>query len=197
VRTRLIVVGVAAVLAASGCTGGSPADREPAPADDRLDVSDCVVQDSAAAAWREVACDDPGALASVTKVEFGGAGVAGALAEPDCPAGTDHALRATDLPGVRFTFACARNLKPPHPGDPGEGGGPDIVVGDCVYSQSNLAKVEEVRCDGAGGSRPTHRVTLVTVAACPPPSALTIDVGARPFGNASPSAQRVACAEAL
>lgn len=193
-----------AVLA--GCTdqsrrsGGTTTD----PVDNYLRLSDCVAPAAPEAfggIWREVACDDPAAVGTVTHLENGGAGLAGAMTEPDCPAGTDHAIRVTSAHlGGRaptYLFACVRNLKPPHPGDPGGGGGPDIVVGDCVHSKDNLAKVEETPCDGSGDLEPTHQVALVTRAICPPGYDAAFTFGRRQLVDPNPLDRQVACARAL
>ncbi|GAA3747224.1 hypothetical protein GCM10022225_33750 [Plantactinospora mayteni] len=187
----------------AGCAEESPRDAGATGAvDDTLRVSDCVAPggpDATSESWREVACDDAAAVASVISVDVGGLGMAGALAEPDCPAGTDHVVRVIRTQqgsAAGFTFACARNLKPPHPGDPGEGGGPGIVVGDCV-SEPRLGPVEETRCDGTGERKPTHRITQMMVGACPPGSDATFTIGGQRSGAPDPSSQRVACAEAL
>ncbi|MEE6260642.1 hypothetical protein [Plantactinospora sonchi] len=202
--SRVVAAGVLlAVLA--GCTDQSRRSASASdPVDNYLGLSDCVaptVPDASDGTWREVACDDPAAVASVTQVENGGAGLAGAFADPDCPTGTDHAIRVISgrLAGRAGShlFACVRNLKPPHPGDPGQGGGPDIVVGDCVYSEAHLAKVEETPCDGSGDLVPTHRVTLVTTAICPPGSAATFTIGRAQLVAPNPLHQQVACADEL
>jgi hypothetical protein len=33
-------------------------------------------------------------------------------------------------------YACLRDLEPPHPGDPGGGGGPRGIPGDCLYGRA-------------------------------------------------------------
>ncbi|SDS55519.1 hypothetical protein [Actinoplanes derwentensis] len=196
-------VPLAVLLAAlvGGCSGGSPrVARTPSPADDGLNTSDCVAPQNASAgggSWQEVACEDPAAVAEVIQVDGVGGGVAGAMAEPDCPEGTDHALRGTDFgllqQKVTWSFVCARNLKPPHPGDPGEGGGPGIVEGDCVRVTEGLANVEEVPCDGQ--PKATHRVTIIIQAICPPGNDASFAIGRAQFGD--PLSQKVACAEKL
>jgi hypothetical protein len=73
-----------------------------------------------------------------------------------CPADTDVAFVAEDpASGLDRQVVCARNLEPPHPGDPGGGGG-DPVVGDCVYVLGSDAAgqlddvVVEMPCDEPG-----------------------------------------------
>ncbi|SPT50767.1 hypothetical protein K8Z49_20780 [Actinomadura madurae] len=86
-----------------------------------------------------VSCDDAGAKARVVKItdkgEASGFGY-GTRAEPDCPAGTDGVTNVREKKdGKRYYEACVRNLKGPHPGDPGAGGA-FLSVGDCVSSGS-------------------------------------------------------------
>ncbi len=50
-----------------------------------------------------------------------------------CPDDTDQIFQTTGGLTAGDPLACGRNLAPPHPGDPGGGGGPKIIVGDCVW----------------------------------------------------------------
>ncbi|MFJ2773486.1 hypothetical protein [Streptomyces sp. NPDC087300] len=114
---------------------------------------------------------------------------------PACPARTDFVLHisesrpAVDEDGdgeVPRGYACMRNLEPPHPGDPGGGGGPRTVVGDCVYG-AGRGRVRETACDGSGRRDPEYRVaTAVTRRAeCPPATQLYVSLGGeRPVGCA-------------
>ncbi|MDT3728068.1 hypothetical protein ROS62_25605 [Streptomyces sp. DSM 41972] len=84
--------------------------------------------------------------------------------------------------------ACMRNLQPPHPGDPGGGGGPRTVVGDCVYALDG-GKVREAACDGSGPRKPEFKVTKAVDArsTCPASTALYVRLGgASPVGCAVP-----------
>ncbi|MCZ9346123.1 hypothetical protein NGM37_51245, partial [Streptomyces sp. TRM76130] len=54
-------------------------------------------------------------------------------------------------------YACMRNLQPPHPGDPGSGGGPRTIVGDCVYEAGD-GQVRETPCAGTGERAPQYKV---------------------------------------
>ncbi|WP_326770320.1 hypothetical protein OG978_17975 [Streptomyces sp. NBC_01591] len=60
-------------------------------------------------------------------------------------------------------YACMRNLKPPHPGDKGGGGGPRIEVGDCVDSGGKSGDpVVEAACRTKGKKNgATHRITKI------------------------------------
>lgn len=86
-----------------------------------------------------VSCDDAGAKGKVVKItdegEASGFRV-GSRAEPDCPSGTDGVANVRGKKDdKRYYEACVRNLKGPHPGDPGAGGA-FLSVGDCVSSGS-------------------------------------------------------------
>lgn len=116
---------------------------------------------------------------------------------PSCPANTDFVLHisetrpASDEDGdgaVPQGYACMRKLQPPHPGDPGGGGGPRTVVGDCVYS-SGSGEVRETACDGKGEKPPEYRVTSAVEdrSKCPPSTELYVQLGGtEPVGCARP-----------
>ncbi|MGW4383261.1 hypothetical protein [Kitasatospora sp. NPDC004531] len=163
--------------------------------------------------YEMVPCDSPNAEAKVTKRSGTLTGVAAALPHgADCPDGTDAALDLTQnaLTGVtnnRAAWACLRNLRDPHPGDPGGGGGVGIVVGDCVYatkSASGSDTVAETRCDGQGDHKPEYKVDKEyvkqtvqlkgsTEATCPDEATVTFTIPAPPGTLAmNPT---VACAE--
>ncbi|MFE9025987.1 hypothetical protein ACFYOA_06935 [Streptomyces iakyrus] len=116
---------------------------------------------------------------------------------PRCPATTDFVLHiseqrpASDEDGdgaVPQGYACMRNLQPPHPGDPGGGGGPRTIVGDCVYSSGD-GQVRETACDGGGEREPQYKVVRAVTdrADCPGTTALYVRLGGkRPVGCARP-----------
>ncbi|MEK8170972.1 hypothetical protein NKH77_19675 [Streptomyces sp. M19] len=64
------------------------------------------------------------------------------------------------------------------PGDPGRGGGPRTVVGDCVYD-ADRGEVRETACDGSGARAPRFKVaaTVGRRGDCPPATALYIQLG--------------------
>lgn len=106
---------------------------------------------------------------------------------PSCPARTDFVLHISeDRPAVDEDgngavprgYACMRNLELPHPGDPGGGGGPRTVVGDCVYS-AGRGEVRETACDGSGPKTPEYRVTVAVSerALCPAATELYVSLG--------------------
>ncbi|MFI0240180.1 hypothetical protein [Streptomyces sp. NPDC016845] len=114
----------------------------------------------------EVGCADRGAVARVTARHEGSTANG-----PACPARTDFVLHISETHAtpdghdadengdgkVTRGYACMRNLRPPHPGDPGAGGGPRTIVGDCVYS-TGRGQVRETACDGSGEHAPEFRV---------------------------------------
>jgi hypothetical protein len=116
---------------------------------------------------------------------------------PLCPGTTDFVLHiseqspAVDEDGdgaVPQGYACMRNLTPPHPGDPGGGGGPRTIVGDCVYGSGD-GQVRETACDGKGEKKPEHKVTKAAAnrANCPMSTALYVQLqGEKPVGCARP-----------
>ncbi|MEV0476471.1 hypothetical protein AB0I50_42455, partial [Streptomyces prunicolor] len=89
---------------------------------------------------------------------------------------------------VGGVHACMRNLEPPHPGDPGGGGGPRTIVGDCVYG-SGSGQVRETACDGSGQRKPQYKVVKAVLrrASCPASTALYVQLGGeQPVGCARP-----------
>lgn len=120
---------------------------------------------------------------------------------PPCPVTTDFVLHiseshpAPDGKADRTApqgYACMRNLEPPHPGDPGGGGGPHTIVGDCVYG-AGKGEVRETACDGKGRHAPQYKVASAVArrSQCPPSTALYVELGgARPVGCALPVPHR-------
>ncbi|MEU4210531.1 hypothetical protein AB0F13_11160 [Streptomyces sp. NPDC026206] len=104
---------------------------------------------------------------------------------PRCPGTTDFVLHITavntgtsESASAPEGYACMRNLRPPHPGDPGRGGGPLTVTGDCVYTERR-GVVKETACEGSRGRAPEFRVeeTAGTREDCPPDTDLYVQVG--------------------
>ncbi|MER6284133.1 hypothetical protein [Streptomyces sviceus] len=116
---------------------------------------------------------------------------------PPCPATTDFVLHISEQSqisdedgdgAVPQGYACMRNLQPPHPGDPGGGGGPRTIVGDCVYG-SGSGQVRETACDGKGARKPQYKVVkaVATRSRCPLSTALYVQLGGpQPVGCARP-----------
>ncbi|MFE3030279.1 hypothetical protein ACFXKY_01365 [Streptomyces canus] len=116
---------------------------------------------------------------------------------PPCPATTDFVLHISEQSqisdedgdgAVPQGYACMRNLQPPHPGDPGGGGGPRTIVGDCVYG-SGSGQVRETACDGKGARKPQYKVmkAVASRSRCPLSTALYVQLGGpQPVGCARP-----------
>jgi hypothetical protein len=181
----------------TGCRGpaGAPVgDARPTPATtvgygaEFLAVGEC--SSFGTTSFTEVPCASERAAARVV-ARYDGAVTDGPL----CPATTDFVLHisaqaaAADEDGdgaIPQGYACMRDLEPPHPGDPGGGGGPRTIPGDCVYS-SGRGQVRETPCDGSGRHRPQYRITRATAARedCPASTALYVQLGGdRPVGCA-------------
>ncbi len=133
-------------------------------------------------AFREVSCASEKAAARVL------ARHEGLQADgPACPPRTDFVLHisesrpAFDEDGdgaVPRGYACMRNLEEPHPGDPGKGGGPRTVVGDCLYT-ARKGQVKETPCDGSGEMAAEYTVVAAVQrrAQCPPATQLYVRLG--------------------
>jgi hypothetical protein len=140
--------------------------------------------------FAEVPCTGERAVAKVTARHEGRP-----AGGPACPADTDFVLHVSDRRSVSDEdgdgvtprgYACMRNLRPPHPGDPGGGGGPLTVAGDCVYGTGE-GEVRETACDGSGERDPEFEVTRAVTGRdrCPPSTALYVRLGGdRPVGCA-------------
>ncbi|MFF0447460.1 hypothetical protein ACFYT4_13810 [Streptomyces sp. NPDC004609] len=184
------------VLLATGCrdTGGTPSATPSPPVSPStghgsvfLGTGDC---GSRGKSFREVPCTSEKAVARVL-ARHGGRPATG----PACPVDTDFVLHisesrvTTDEDGdgiVGQGYACMRNLEPPHPGDPGGGGGPHTVTGDCVYDAGG-GRVKETACDGSGKRPPAFRIgsAVARKAQCPTSTDLYVRLrGDRPVGCA-------------
>ncbi|WP_394433893.1 hypothetical protein [Streptomyces sp. SGAir0957] len=158
-------------LALVGCQAlsGSGDDPPPKPTPSGtaavfLSAGECGARRSSG--FVEVRCGGGRAVARVTARHEGSTANG-----PACPARTDFVLHISETHmtpdghdadengdgEVTRGYACMRNLRPPHPGDPGAGGGPRTIVGDCVYS-TGRGQVRETACDGSGGHAPQYRV---------------------------------------
>ncbi len=170
-------------LVAVGCRGGasgaegtlSPVSA-PRPTPTFLDTGGCAAREGAASspAFLEVSCTSERAAARVL-VRRAGAVAAGAAV--DCPLTTDFVLYVSEGAPAARGYACMRNLEAPHPGDPGGGGGPFTVVGDCVYA-TGPDQVRETPCDGSGVRAPQHRVASAVArrGLCPPGTTLYVQL---------------------
>ncbi|MEU7137587.1 hypothetical protein [Streptomyces sp. NPDC046261] len=131
-------------------------------------------------AFGEVDCASEQATATVLARYYGPQ-----AGGPRCPQTTDFVLHITavntgtsESESAPEGYACMRNLRPPHPGDPGRGGGPLTVVGDCVYTERH-GVVKETACEGTAARSPEFRVeeTARTRDDCPPDTDLYVQVG--------------------
>ncbi|MFJ2900180.1 hypothetical protein ACIO87_35570 [Streptomyces sp. NPDC087218] len=118
--------------------------------------------------YREVPCKDPKAVAKVETRTL--VGSSEPFSATSCPKHADFAIDVPlsiaileSKPATGEGYACMRNLKPPHPGDTGGGGGPSIEVGDCVHSTPRSGDfTAEVACRTKGEKNgATHKVTKI------------------------------------
>ncbi|SNT02711.1 hypothetical protein [Actinacidiphila glaucinigra] len=186
----LAAVLLAACSPGPGATGSGAAGPDVSPATHDavfLDRGDCAAGDRVGA-YREVVCSDPGARARVVGRLYGllpaspsPAPPAAARAGDRCPPTTDFLLTVTAARPQGY--ACMRNLTAPHPGDPGGGGGPRTIAGDCVYT-SRKGRVKETPCDGSGPHAPQFRVVELARGrgSCPAGTVLYVGVGGGPAG---------------
>ncbi|KAB1142751.1 hypothetical protein F7R91_28635 [Streptomyces luteolifulvus] len=142
--------------------------------------------------FTEVACTSERAAARVVTRHDGTVGDG-----PLCPGTTDFVLHISEQRpsfdedgdgAVPQGYACMRSLQPPHPGDPGGGGGPRTIVGDCVHGLG-AGKVRETACDGKGEKKPQYKVTAAvrSRSKCPASTALYVQLGGtEPVGCARP-----------
>ncbi|MGW3147332.1 hypothetical protein ACWDG1_22140 [Streptomyces sp. NPDC001177] len=176
-------------LVATGCQrsqGSGEPVAKPAPAQTSgygvqfLAVDEC--SSFGTTSFTEVPCTGERAAARVVARYDGRMGDG-----PLCPATTDFVLHiseqrpSSDEDGdgtIPQGYACMRNLEPPHPGDPGGGGGPRTIVGDCVYSSGD-GQVRETACDGSGSRKPQYKVVKAGAGRteCPASTALYVQLG--------------------
>ncbi|WP_424891888.1 hypothetical protein [Streptomyces sp. XH2] len=191
-RAALLALVLAAVCTAGALTG-CRAGRQPAaaagaaasgarahPGHDPAFLARGECAGRAAGSFTEVSCRSAEAAARVL-ARYNGPRSGG----PRCPDETDFVLHINALDqgtseesSAPEGYACMRNLQPPHPGDPGMGGGPLTVTGDCLYAQRD-GVVKETACDGSGTRAPEYRVTTEVGARreCPPSTDLYVQVG--------------------
>ena len=173
------LTGVASVVLAA-CSQTSPPGAEAI--DQYSDVGDCLRPDTGRSqGFLQADCDDPEATVEIIEM----VGALGLESPPLCPPGTDLLVNGEQGPLVDGDIAavpetwCLRNLEPPHPGDPGQGGG-ELVPGDCFAIAEN-GEITEVPCTG-GSARPEHRLLANerTAEACPAETADPIELNAIP-----------------
>jgi hypothetical protein len=152
--------------------------RRPAAAPTRVVAGDCVAA-PAGELLRVVGCAAPDASARAVR----------ALADrPDneCPADTDLAV------ATGGTLLCLVNLRAPHPGVPGQGGGV-IRAGDCVANPAT-GQTEELVC-AKGGYYAIVLARVDRTAQCPPPAseALSLRAAIHPVACLRPRAEVGSC----
>ena len=152
--------------------------RRPAAAPTRVVAGDCVAA-PAGELLRVVDCAAPNAFARAAR----------ALADrPDseCPADTDAAV------ATGGTLLCLVNLRGPHPGAPGQGGGV-IRAGDCVANPAT-GRTEELVC-AKGGYYATVLARVDRTAQCSPPAseALSLRAANHPVACLRPRAEVGSC----
>ncbi|CAN3985676.1 hypothetical protein [Kitasatospora purpeofusca] len=147
--------------------------------DDYLAAGQCVsvvseaISNISPATYDPVPCESRTAVAQVssrTRTAVARSSVPAAR-RPACKDDTDFVLdlgpnlvRASHgnaAPNGKEAYACLRNLKAPHPGDPGQGGGPMIGVGDCIVratAADGKPSARELRCDWTGPNKPQYKI---------------------------------------
>ncbi|MEU6303191.1 hypothetical protein [Streptomyces chartreusis] len=190
------VAGEDGLLAGSGSATATASGRQVSPTRPAgygalfLGVDEC--SSFGTTSFTEVSCASERAAARVVARHDGTVGDG-----PLCPATTDFVLhiseqsRTSDEDGdgaIPQGYACMRNLAAPHPGDPGGGGGPRTIVGDCVYDSGD-GQVRETSCDGRAEQKPEYEVTKAADRRtdCPLSTALYVQLGGeKPVGCARP-----------
>jgi hypothetical protein len=162
-----------ALVAVVGLVATRAADREKAANPALFTEGGCVKPAEVEDRFLPAACDDPAAEGKVIAVVAGGF----APSAIPCPEDTDIAGTSSYLQAV-----CVRNLRGPHPGDAGQGGGV-LRSGDCIVDvdEYTFAPNPEVPCSDTDA---TYQV-LVRVpeaARCPAGTSkvLTIKQASRP-----------------
>jgi hypothetical protein len=134
-------------------------------------VGDCVAH-GRGDELKAAACDSSQAFGRISKLNR--QEVLIGFDEPDCPDDTDSFGRFDRKESTLSDVGCIRNLVPPHPGDPGGGGG-ILRAGDCIDSAVFL---REVTCSAEASG---HLVGLAATASnCPP---ATLDLITRNAGH--------------
>jgi len=176
-RYGAVVMGLVGVLVGvAGCSEVEEGPEGSRRVDEMSDVGDCLGPDpDRQGGYVQRDCDGHDATGEIIER------VVGFARPPFCPPGTDELVDAEQGMVVNGDIAslpqvwCLRNLEPPHPGDPGMGGG-ELLEQDCI--DDAVGRVREVSCDGTGGVPPRYRVLAVITTiegACPPETIERID----------------------
>lgn len=168
------VVGVVGVLIVTVGCGEEELPQGTQQIEEMSEVGDCLGPDPRRdGGYTPRDCDDPEATGEIVEMVTD----MGLADSPLCPPGTDALIDAEQGPVVDGDIAslpqtwCLRNVSPPHPGDPGVGGG-ELVEQDC-FAVHAAGTIQEVACDGSGPTPPQHRLVGIveTVDGCPPGTA--------------------------
>jgi hypothetical protein len=151
--TIVVALAAAVVVAIRDDLGPRPLGGGATPAVLTWTVGACVRRQERALALADCAAASGRVLAI---------GVRASGAEPRCPADTDEFASIT-----HGRTACVRNLRAPHPGDPGQGGGV-LRAGDCVVLRGGEWPCAQGDWYGrvvarAGSARDCPRATLETL----------------------------------
>ncbi|MDN3359851.1 hypothetical protein [Actinomadura sp. DC4] len=105
-----------------------------------------LVGDQEGKEFHRTGCDADEAAAKIIKMTS--RPLAGLSSPTDCPDETDAMVGVEQTKGhlnLSNNVACIRNIKAPHPGDAGQGGGV-FRGGDCVVDPQQSSKLEETPC---------------------------------------------------
>jgi hypothetical protein len=134
----VVLAALALLVAGVGLLATRATDREKAANPALFKEGDCVRPAEIKDRYRPAACSDSAAVGKVIAVVPGGFSAAVA----PCPDPSDVVATSSLLQTV-----CVRNLRGPHPGDPGRGGGV-LRPGDCIVDvdRYTIALDPEVAC---------------------------------------------------
>ena len=153
-----------------------PAPATTAPLDNKsFAKGSCVADDPTAsddtANLAAVACSDPLAVAKVLEREPFDPTKVTSCSKPaeraDKLVQLSRLGTGKDAGKLEYAAVCLRNLSAPHPGDPGQGGGPNIIKGDCLVEHKSLqlslsgdsdTTTVETACSATGYGAPNYRV---------------------------------------
>lgn len=126
-------------------------------------------------------CGSPEAFGKVTATVPGTGGA-------ECPIDTDEVLTTT----AAAATACVRALRPPHAGDPGQGGGV-IRVGDCVGNPGTGRTAEQPCARRGYYGQVVARVDTASQCASPAAEAVSLIGAAHPVFCLAPRATTGSC----
>jgi hypothetical protein len=178
-----LALGLAGSMASLVACGQEQLPEGSQQVEELAEVGDCLGPDAGRqGSYRARGCDDPEATHEIVEMVTD----IGPGNPPLCPPGTDEVVDAEQGHVVDGDIAslpqkwCLRSLEPPHPGDPGVGGG-ELVEQDCLVVDAG-GTIGEVACDGSGPAPPQHRLVGIadTVDGCPPGTVEPIELDTFP-----------------